>query len=94
MPICYAIDLIQKVVDESFFVETSKGRFRVISGDWFYHKGKYFYVDNVIKGILKLIEINNSYKIDLEELHDILYAGYIDDKEVLEAIQNMSNKVF
>jgi hypothetical protein len=83
----YALDLIQKVVDESFFVITEKGKFRIINGDWFFYEGKYFYVNDVLEGILDLIEINNSYRIDLAELHDILYAGYIDDKEVLNTIK-------
>jgi len=88
MPIFYVTDLIEKVIDESFFVQTSRGVFRIIDGNWFYYEDKYFYVEDVLKKILELIEINNSYFIDLGELHDILYAGYIDDKEVLEAIQN------
>ncbi len=84
----YVTDLIQKVIDESFFVETSKGIKRIVSGNWFYHEDKYFYVEDVLKKILELVEINNSYFIDLGELHDIMFAGYIDNKEVLEAIQN------
>jgi len=88
MPIYYVTDLIQKVVDESFFIQTPKGIFRIIDGNWFYYENKYFYVNDVLEKILELVEINNSYFIDLGELHDMLYASYIDDKEILDVIES------
>jgi len=84
----HGINLIQKIVDESFFVETRKGKFRVINGDWIFYPNRFFYVEDVIKAVIKLIEINNTYQVDLNELHDMLYADYIDDKEILNAIKS------
>ena len=83
----YVTDLIKKVVDSSFFVETPKGKFRVVSGELFHHNDKYFYLDDVLEGILKLYKDYGFSVIELADLHDILYAGYISDKDVLNAIK-------
>ena len=88
--ICYVTDLIQKVVDNSFFVQTKKGIYRIVSGNLFGCEGKYFFVEDVLKGILALVEICNSYNIDLDALHDYLYPLYIDDEEILEDIKQKS----
>ena len=84
----YVTDLIQKVVDSSFFVDTPKGKVRVVSGDLFYHPNKYFYLEDVLEGILKLYKDYGFCVIELGDLHDILYASYISDKDVLNAIKN------
>jgi hypothetical protein len=36
----YVTDLIQKVVDSSFFIETPKGKVRVVEGSLFHHPNK------------------------------------------------------
>jgi len=81
-------ELIQKVVDSSFFVTTPKGTFRVVSGELFHHKGKYFYLEDVLYEILRLYKYYGFSEIDTRDLHDMLYASYIDDKEVLNAIKS------
>jgi hypothetical protein len=81
------IDLLQKVVDNSFFIKTDKDKTRIVKGDLFGHKNKYFYLNDVIKGILELTEINNSWKIDLDQLHDIMYTKDIKNPTILEQIQ-------
>ncbi len=88
----YVTDLIQKVVDSSFFVETPKGKFRVVNGELFHHHGKYFYLDDVLEGILKLYKDYGFSVIELADLHDILYAGYIIDKDMLNVIKAQTQK--
>ena len=86
-----AVDLIKKLFESSFLVDTPKGKTYITPGNLFGYKDKYFLLDDVVKGILELIEINHSWKIDLDELHDILYTKYIDDNKLLERIKQ---KVF
>jgi len=88
----YVTDLIQKVIDTSFFVDTPKGRVRVISGELFYYPNKYFYVDDVLEAILKLYKDYGFCVIELADVHDLLYASYISDKDVLNAIKSKEAK--
>jgi hypothetical protein len=76
----HVIDLIQKIVDNSFFVNG----LRVVSGELFGYKDKYFHLNDVIKGILELIEINNSWTIDIDQLYDIMYTKGIEDPTILK----------
>ena len=81
-------DLIVKVVDESFLVETPRGSIRVVSGTLFgYDEGKYFLLDKVLEKILKLVEITQSWKIDVYDLHDLLYASWIEIKDLIPVRQ-------
>jgi hypothetical protein len=84
----YVTDLIQKVVDSSFFVETPKGKERIVEGSLFHYPGKYFYLNDVLEGILKLYKDYGFSVIELADLHDILFASYISDKEILNAIKS------
>jgi len=83
----YVVELLKKVFESSFLVETSEGKVQVVSGNLFEHNGKFFYLDDVIKGILELVEIYHSWSIDLNDLHDILYTKYIDDPTILKSIK-------
>jgi len=83
----YVVELLKKVFESSFLVETSEGKVQVVSGNLFEHNGKFFYLDDVIKGILELVEIYHSWIIDLNDLHDVLYAKYIYDPIILESIK-------
>ncbi len=88
----YVTDLIQKVVDSSFFVETPKGKFRVVNGELFHHHGKYFFLDYVLYAILKLYKDYGFLTIELADLHDMLIASYISDKDMLNVIKAQTQK--
>jgi len=84
-------DLLVKVVQDSFLVDTPKGSIRVVSGTLFgYEEGKYFLLDEVIEKILDVVEITQSREIDVYDVHDLLYASWIELRDTLP----VSNKIF
>jgi len=83
-------NLIQKIVDSSFFVNTPKGKVRVVKGDLFYYPDKYFYLKDVIGAILHLYKFYDQSKVNLDDLHDLLYTSEIVNKEVLNAIKTIT----
>jgi len=84
--------ILEKVIDNSFFVNTPYGKVRVVSGDLVCHPGKYFYLKDVIYAILHLYKFYDMQTIDLADLHDMLYASYISNKEILTAIETQNSK--
>jgi len=77
-------DLLVKVVKESFLVDTPKGTVCVVSGTLFgYGEGRYFLLDEVIEKILDVVEITQSRKIDVYDVHDLLYASWIELRDKL-----------
>ena len=80
----YVVDLIKKVFESSFLVVTPKGKVYVTPGTLFgYEEGKYFLLDKVIEKILKAVEITQQWEVDIYDVHDLLYASWIELKDIL-----------
>jgi hypothetical protein len=83
-------DLLIKVVQDSFLVDTPKGSVRVVSGTLFgYNEGKYFLLNEVIEKILDVVEIRQSRNIDVYDVHDLLYPSWIELGDLVK-----TNKIY
>jgi len=85
--------LLRKVFKSSFLINTPKGKVYVTPGYLFgYPQDKYFYLDEVVQKILDVMEITQSRNIDVYDVHDLLYASWIELREPLKPKRFINSK--